>query len=155
MTREQFLYLAGQLFDAQAGNAAPSGGTGIGDGRAPKFDTVLPAGNGLVIYASECSLKELTYQQNRASKPPKDPKYIQANEKRVKALGYWISYRQTAPNEQRHGDRNRTPVTAAPPSDKPAKHEKDAPPSTQSFAGPSAGASDTGDIQFAPIPNHA
>lgn len=136
MTKDAFLQLAGQLFDAM------SGGGGTGDGRAPKWDTALPAGQGVVIYASECSLKELTYQQNKANKPPSDPKWAEANQKRAKALGYWISYRQAKPTECWTGDRNRRTVTAAPPSDRPEKHQREAMPSRleESFA-------DTGSLE--------
>lgn len=147
ITREQFLYLAGQLYDAQVG-AAPSGS---GDGRAPKFDTVLPAGDGLVIYASECSLKELRYQLGRAQKPPRDPKYTESNAKRAKALGYWVTYRESHPTAVWTGERNRATVTAAPPADKPAKYARDAAPEEKPFnPEPSAGSPDMDDIPFMP-----
>lgn len=122
MTREQVMQLAGQLYDAMQG-----GGSG-GSGRAPKFDTVLPSGQGRVTYASECSLKELQYQLQRAQKPPKDEKYRESNEKRAKRLGYWVSYRQSNPTEQWRGERNRVVVLAATPSDRPESYERDAPP---------------------------
>lgn len=119
MTRDEFLTLAGQLYDAQFG--------GGGAAKAPKYDTALNRGQGKVSYASECSLKELLYQKGRYDKPPSDPKYAESNAKKSKALGYWISYRQASPSEQWRGERNRTTVTAAAPSDKPLLYDKDAP----------------------------
>jgi hypothetical protein len=121
MTREQFLALAGQLYDAQFGS-------GSGSGKAPRFDTAIPAGAGRVVFASECSLKELQYQLGRAQKPPSDPKYKDSNDRRAKALGYFISYRQANPTEQWRGERNRVTVLAAVPSDKPQSYDRDAPP---------------------------
>lgn len=119
MTREQVMQLAGRIYDEMQG-----GGGGTGDGRAPKYDTALPAGSGLVVYASECSLKELQYQKSRADKPPSDPKYADSNAKRSKALGYFIAYRQSAPGECWTGLRNSEVVTAAPPSDRPDKVQR-------------------------------
>lgn len=148
MTREQFLALAGQLYDAQNG-----GGGGTGDGRAPQWDTQLPAGPGEVIYASECSAKELQYQISKANKPPKDPKWLEANQKRARALGYWLAYRQGNPSVCWSGSRNRVSVTAAAPSDRPAKYQKpaysnDAAPEPEPVGG---GSFDDSDIPFAPI----
>lgn len=142
MTREQFLVLAGQLYDAQTG-----GGAGSGDGRAPKYDTGIPAGAGKVIYASECSLRELTYQLGRAQKPPSDPKYLESNQKRAKALSYFVAYRQSNPTEQWRGERNRVAVLAAAPLDKPVVYDRDAAPEPV----PSSGASDDDDIPFARV----
>ena len=141
MTKEQFLSLAAQLYDAQFGSGSGSGG------RAPRFDTALPAGAGRVVWASECSLRELQYQLARAQKPPSDPKYKEANERRAKALGYFISYRQTSPLEQWRGERNRVTVLAAVPSDKPETYDRDAKPEPAPSA---AGATDDSDIPFSP-----
>lgn len=144
MTRDQFLQLAGQLYDAQ------SGGGGSGSAKAPKYDTSLPAGSGQVIYASECSLKELQYQLGRAQKPPKDPKWQEANDKRAKALGYWISYRQSSPLECWTGERNRRTVTAPAPLDKPKTHDREATSREPEPQEPPAqpGADDMDDIPF-------
>lgn len=138
MTRDQFLALAGQLYDAQ------TGGGGTGDGRAPKYDTAIHVGQGKVVYASECSLKELNYYLKRAEKPPSDPKYLESNEKRAKALRYFVAYRQASPTEQWRGERNRTTVLATIPSDRPEQYDKDAP--TQSAA--PSGSGDIDDIPF-------
>lgn len=122
MTKEQCMQLAGQLYDQITGGGA------TGDARPPKYDTALPAGPGQVVYASECSLKELQYQKSRADKPPSDPKWAEANAKRSKALGFFIAYRQAAPGECWTGQRNRETVTALPPSDRPAKYDRVAAP---------------------------
>jgi hypothetical protein len=157
VTRDQFLSLAGQLFDAQNGGGSPRG-----NGTAPKFDTALPAGSGEVVYASECSLKELRYQLSRADKPPKEPKYAEANKKRSRALGYWVTYRESNPDDRWTGERNREQVTAALPDDRPAKHprvpytprddEASRPATTDpEYGAPTPGggfADDTGDIPF-------
>jgi hypothetical protein len=141
MTREQVMQLAGKLWDAMQGSAP----AGTGDGRAPKWDTLLPAGAGQIVWASECSAKELQYQIAKASKPG-DPKWAEANAKRVKALGYWLSYRQSSPTECWTGERNRKTVAAKPPSDRPEKYPREAAPVEQSFA--SDAAADTDDIPF-------
>lgn len=139
MTREQFIALAGQLYDAQfAGN---------GGGRPPKYDTAISRAQGKVQYASECSLKELLYQKERFDKPPSDPKYLESNQKRSKQLGFWIAYRQTNPTDIWRGERNRQTVTAKPPSDRPEQYDRE-----QTFAGNPAPASEAGagddDIPF-------
>ncbi len=126
MTREAFLQLAGQLYDAQ------NGGGGSGDGRPPKFDTAIHRQGGKVQWASECSLKELTFWKTRADKPPSDPKYAERNAKQSKSLSYWIAYRQSNPNDQWRGERNKETVTAAAPSDRPEQYDKEA---TQAPAG--------------------
>lgn len=125
MTREQFLVLAGQLWDAQQRGASQPSGTG--DGRSPKWDTALPAGTGMVTYASECSLKELLYQKKRADEPPSKVEYAEANLKRSKSLGYWVAYRQANPSERWQGERNKALVVALAPLDKPAKYPRNAP----------------------------
>ena len=78
---------------------------------------------------------------------PKDPKYAASNAKRSRALGYWISYRQACPDEQWRGERNRTTVTAAAPSDKPLLYEKDAPTHVEPPSN-DAGTGDDSDIPF-------
>lgn len=142
MTKEQFLALAAQLYDAQAGGSA-----GSGDGRSPRYDTSIPAGVGKVVYASECSLRELQYQLARAQKPPSDPKWQESNDKRARALSYFVAYRQANPTEQWRGERNKTTVVAALPADKPTVYDRDATPTPA----PIAGAADMDDIPFAPV----
>jgi hypothetical protein len=143
VTREQVMQLAGRIYDEMQGV-----GGGTGDGRAPKYDTALPAGSGLVVYASECSAKELQYQITRASKPPSDPKYAESNAKRVKSLGYWLSYRQASPSECWTGERNRRTVTAAAPSDRPEKYPRDAQTGSAPAATPDTFSGDESDIPF-------
>lgn len=123
MTREQFLALAGQLYDAHAG-----GGSTTSSGTPPRFDTALPAGQGLVIYASECSAKELRYQLGRSEKPPAPGKeqYAEQNQKRAKAIRYWLEWREANPGAVWTGERNRRTVTALPPADKPQQHAREA-----------------------------
>jgi hypothetical protein len=120
---------------------------GSGSGKAPKFDTVINRGQGKVQFASECSLKELLYWKAQSDKPPKDPKYTESNQKRSRALGYWISYRQASPDEQWRGERNRTTITAAAPSDKPLLYDKDAPTHVEPPSNGAGGGDD--DIPFA------
>jgi hypothetical protein len=140
------MQLAGQLYDAM------QGGGGSGDGRSPKYDTTLPAGSGMVIFASECSLKELQYQKNRSDKPPSDPKYIDANLKRSKALSYWISYRQASPLACWTGERNRRTVTAPAPLDKPQSYPRESMQNeTYNDPQPDAGGDSMDDVPFARI----
>lgn len=135
MTRDEFLAAAGQLYDAMH--------AGTGGGKPPKFDTPLPRGNNKVSWASECSVKELRYWKERFDKPPSDPKYVESNQKRSRAIGLWLSYRQSNPTEQWRGERNRQTVTAAAPSDRPEQYDKDAAPAP---APPASG--DDSDIPF-------
>lgn len=140
MNKEAFLQLAGRLYDEM------QGGAGTGDGRAPKYDQSLPAGAGKVVYASECSLKELQYQKQRADKPPSDPKWAESNAKRSKALGYWLAYRSASPDAIWTGERNRQTVTALPPSDRPTSYDRNAPAAPETQAAPSS--FDDSDIPF-------
>ena len=127
MTKEQFVACAAQLYDMLAAGGAPAA-NGTGDGRAPKFDTRISRKGGMVQWASECSLKELSFWREQFNKPPSDPKYADSNAKQAKALDYWIAFRRAEPSAVWTGERNRVTVTAKPPSDKPAQYPKDAAP---------------------------
>lgn len=118
MTRDQFLALAGQLYDAQVG------GSSGGDARPQKYDTVIPRKGGMVQYASECSAKELQFWIAKYQQPPKDPQYADSNERTLKSLRYWLSWRQANPTAIWSGERNRVKVTAAAPSDKPQQYPR-------------------------------
>lgn len=132
ISREQFMAAAGVFYDMIAnGGGAPSAG-GTGDGRSPKFDTAIHRKGGMIQWASECSLKELSYWREQAGRPPSDPKYAEKNAKQAKSLDYWIAYRRAEPNATWTGERNRATVTAKPPSDKPAQYQKDATPAPDS-----------------------
>lgn len=128
MTREQFLAAAGAFYDMLQGGTAPgSSSNGAGDGRAPKFDTRIARKGGMVQWASECSLKELSYWREIAGRPPSDPKFAESNARQAKALDYWIAYRRAEPTAVWTGERNRVTTVAKPPSDKPQQYPKDAP----------------------------
>jgi hypothetical protein len=124
MTRESFLALAGALYDAHMAGGAAQPSSGTGGGNAPKYDTTISRKNGMVQYASECSVRELTYWKQNAERPPSDPKYADANAKQAKALGYWIAWREQNPSATWAGERNKVTVTAASPSDKPALYPR-------------------------------
>jgi hypothetical protein len=130
----------------------PAGGTG--DGREPKYDTSIARKDGMVQYASECSLKELSYWYEQFGKPPRDPKYAESNQKQRKALGYWIAYRQANPDAAWTGERNKVQITAAAPSDKPQQYPRGVTASAPTTPTPrfndEGGASDMDDIPFAP-----
>lgn len=129
ISREQFMAAAGAFYDMlNASGGAPSASNGSGDGRAPKFDTRIARKGGMVQWASECSLKELSFWREQAGKPPSDPKYADKNIKQAKALDYWLAYRRAEPNAAWTGERDRVTVTAKPPSDKPAQYPREAPP---------------------------
>lgn len=129
MTREQFLAAAAAFYDMlQSGATSGSTSNGAGNGSAPKFDTRIARKGGMVQWASECSLKELTYWRDIAAKPPSDPKYAESNAKQAKALEYWMGYRRAEPGATWTGERNRVVVTAKPPSDKPQQYPRDAAP---------------------------
>lgn len=93
-------------------------------GDAPKWDRSIPRKDGMVQWASECSAKELRYWIDQANKPPRDPKYAEANQKQAKALGYFLSWRLANPDALWTGERNKVQVTAAAPSDKPQQYPK-------------------------------
>jgi hypothetical protein len=54
----------------------------------------------------------------------------------VKALDYWIAYRQACPTAQWVGQRNHEAVTAKPPSDKPETYLRGAPTAAPSAPTP-------------------
>ena len=152
MTPEKFLALptAEQLlaiYEVVSADKQPTAPSG--NGTPPKFDTMINRGQGKVTWASECSLKELLYQKERADTPPRDPKYLESNQKQSKRLSYWVSFRQSNPTDVWSGERNRVSVTAMPPTDKPALYDKDAPPPDRSFSNDAGGGDD--DIPFSPI----
>lgn len=127
ISREQFMAAAGAFYDMlNAGSAPTAGFGGTGDGRPPNFDTKILRKGGMIQWASECSLKELSYWREQANKPS-DPKYADSNARQARALDYWIAFRRREPGATWTGERNRVTVTAKPPSDKPAQYPKDAP----------------------------
>jgi len=129
ISREQFLKLAGALYDAIDSGGSSSGGqsgggSGGGGGGAPKFDTSIARKGGMVQYASETDLDGLIFWKARAEEPPTDPKYAESNAKQAKALGYWIAYRRANPDAIWVGQRSNQEVTAEPPSNRPATYTR-------------------------------
>ncbi len=91
--------------------------------RPPKYDTPIFRSTG-VTYASEYDAEGLRYWRDR-SREGGDPKYAEANEKRAKALGYWIEYRAFFPHAPWTGERNHQTVSAAAPSSKPREYPRE------------------------------
>lgn len=123
MTREQFIQAAGALYDMMAGGSAPAPAA-PGGGSPPRFDTSIARKGGMVQWASECSLRELNYWVSKKSGPSSDPKYAESDAKQLRALQYWVAYRQANPTAVWSGERNRVQITAAPPSDKPQQYPR-------------------------------
>jgi hypothetical protein len=117
--------------------------------RSPKFDYTIYRRDGL-MFASECSLETLRYWHKRAAESAAGGgEYAAKDAKNAENLARWISWREWYPEAVWSGERNRDPVVALPPSDKPNVYPRTGgnrppPPPADEFGG----ANDTDNIPF-------
>jgi hypothetical protein len=90
--------------------------------RSPKFDQIIYRQGG-VMWASECSVETLEFWAKRAAQST-DPKYAESDRKKLESLKRWIAWREWYPDATWSGERNREPVVAKPPSDKPTVYPR-------------------------------
>jgi len=83
----------------------------------PRYDDKIPRKGGF-MYASECDLECLRYWLERFS-TSSNPAFEERDQKRAKALSYWVKYREENPYDRWRGQRNLHEVVAAQPSNKP------------------------------------
>jgi hypothetical protein len=133
MTREEFIGLPAAvalsiLWDASPGlqgkleNVLPPK-----PARSPKFDAIIYRKDG-VQWASETDVEGLRFWRGRyLESAAKGGEYAAKDEKRAKALDFWIAWRLAEPTTCWTGERNNVVVTAAPPSGKPMVYSREAP----------------------------
>jgi hypothetical protein len=93
----------------------------------PKYDTVLYRSDG-VQYASECDAGQLRYYLMRSEESAaKGGEWAEKDEKRAKALRFFLDWRLAHPGVAWSGERNRERVTAEPPSSRPKTYPRNAP----------------------------
>ncbi len=144
MTRDEFIALAGVVYDAIV-----SGGTAsASSGAAPKYDTSIARKGGMVQWASESDLGSLIFWKGLSDQPPTDIKYAESNKRQSRYLAGWIAYRQAHPDEVWTGERNKVQVTALPPCDRPATYPREARQASAASAAPDTSYTDDSDIPF-------
>lgn len=92
----------------------------------PKFDSKIFRQGGFQ-WASETSIEGLRFWHKRAKEgATKGGEYAEKDRKNAADLERWIAWREWFPESAWQGERNRAPVTAAPPADKPRVHQHEA-----------------------------
>lgn len=99
--------------------------------KSPKYDTMLYARDGC-YFASECDAGRLEWELKRAEESiAEGGKYADANEKRAKALRFFLTWRRRYPSAIWTGERNREQVTARAPMAKPEVYPRTGAPRAQ------------------------
>lgn len=125
MNRDEFISLPpaialGVLYDIAASKIASVPAPEVP--RPPRYDLRIYRKEGFQ-WASECDLRGLQYWQGRYQESAsKGGQYAEKDQKRAVELDRWIGWRICNPTAIWTGTRGDTPVTAAPPADKPKVH---------------------------------
>lgn len=111
----------------------------VADVKPPKYDTMLYTRDGC-YFASECDAGRLEWELKRAEESiAEGGKYADANEKRAKALRFFLTWRRRYPSAIWTGERNREQVTARAPMAKPEVYPRTGAPRALAAPTPTTG----------------
>jgi hypothetical protein len=92
--------------------------------RPPKYDLRIGRQGGVYQWGSETSLEGLRFWYDvQKKRPSSDPKYEEADKRRLQDYERWINWREWEPNAPWQGERDRKAVLAPPPMPKPRTYK--------------------------------